>query len=65
MAALNQSYETSAQLVRYKLVFFSPPEPLEKIKSAIFATGAGVCTSSKKTPDAMADEILSLCQPFN
>lgn len=25
----------------YKLVFFTPPQDLEKIKSSIFATGAG------------------------
>ncbi|KAF4556153.1 Hypothetical protein D9617_1g080280 [Elsinoe fawcettii] len=34
------SSDTASQ-DRYKLVFFTPPQDLEKIKSSIFATGAG------------------------
>lgn len=32
---------------RYKLIFYTPPDPLEAIKSAIFATGAGTYPGAK------------------
>jgi hypothetical protein len=40
---------SAASSPRYKLVFFSPPEPLERIKNAIFATGAGTYPGGKYT----------------
>lgn len=39
--------KSSAQ--RYKLVFYSPLLPLEDIKAAIFATGAGTYPGGKYT----------------
>lgn len=30
-----------SSIVRYKFIFFSPPQNLSEIKAAIFATGAG------------------------
>ncbi|EMC99999.1 hypothetical protein BAUCODRAFT_102194 [Baudoinia panamericana UAMH 10762] len=32
---------TTALVTRYKLVFFTPPQSLAAIKTAVFATGAG------------------------
>jgi hypothetical protein len=32
---------SASSLVRYKFVFFTPPQNLSEIKAAIFATGAG------------------------
>jgi hypothetical protein len=34
---------------RYKLVYFTPEEPSERIKEAIFATGAGTVPGSNYT----------------
>lgn len=38
---------STAPLQRYKLVFYTPPTPLEVIKTAIFATGAGTYPGGK------------------
>lgn len=44
------STNTLAQNIpRYKLIFFTPPHPLEKIKAALFAVGAGTHINSKYT----------------
>jgi hypothetical protein len=32
---------SASSLVRYKFIFFTPPQNLSEIKAAIFATGAG------------------------
>lgn len=38
---LNMASKSISSVVRYKFIFFSPPQYLSEIKTAIFATGAG------------------------
>lgn len=37
----------ASALARYKLIFYTPAPPAEKIKTALFAAGAGTHASSK------------------
>jgi hypothetical protein len=45
----NNNPEVATNATRFKLIFFTPPDALPKIKAAIFAVGAGTYPGEKYT----------------